>query len=98
MALTQASMVEEILPRQERAIVRSVYRASIIADAQKVLNQSVQFMITGIEGEKRPLTPDTMNQIARLSDFLRTSYINALITTKIPVASILAIEVLPPSK
>lgn len=98
MALTQASMVEEILPRHERAIVRSIYRASVLADAQKTLNQSILIMKAGLEGEKKLLTPAVMNQYERMSEFLRISYTNALTTTKIPTATLLAIEVLPPEK
>jgi hypothetical protein len=41
MAIVQSSMAEEILSRQERAVIRGIYRASQLAEARNTLQKII---------------------------------------------------------
>lgn len=97
MAITQDSLTEEILSRQERAIVRGIYRASRIAEAITALDKVIvtaQSCGTGKTGDSS--ASDSVH-ISNIRLYLATQMLSALINTKVP-ASVPVVKEISPSK
>lgn len=88
MAITQAMVAEEVLSRQERAVIRGIYRASSLAEALKALESSylaIQSSGVGNAGN----TSVNEQSYKELKSFLVIAMHNALVSTKVP-ASVIA--------
>lgn len=93
MAITQALLAEEILSRQERAVVRGIHRASCLAEALNALEKTYaasQSCGTGKSGESSV----NDKQYLLLKAYLAMAIQNALVSTKAP-ASVNVVKVIP---
>lgn len=84
MAITLGSIQEEILTRQQRAIVKSVYRASQMLDAVSQLDKMILNLTTG----EQPLGPATeaSQHIFAMRRYLQSEIQIALQNTKLPIS------------
>jgi hypothetical protein len=86
MAITQAVLAEEILSRQERAVVRGIHRASCLADALNALDKTYvayQSCGTGKSGDSSEIDKQHM----LLKAYLAKAIQNALVSTKAPASA-----------
>jgi len=89
MAIVQASLAEEILSRQERSVVRGIYRASQLHQALVELMKIEEgIKVTGIATPGKPQI-DSKSQILLLKNYLVECISVALVSTKTPQASVL---------
>lgn len=97
MAITQDSLTEEILSRQERAVVRGIYRASRLAEALVTLDKIVPTIQSC--GAAKSGNSSAMNDehIISLRDYIAQQVRNALVNTKVP-ASVNVVKEISPSK
>lgn len=83
MAIVQASLVEEILNRQEKAVLRGIYRASQLAEALNALDK-VNLVVTSFGVADAKLPASCNQQYTELRTFLANAIHVALSTTKVP--------------
>jgi len=90
MAIVQASLAEEILSRQERAVIRGIYRASQLAEALNALNKTVSSLPSSgsqIANTNGGLTDTkTKEQVVKLTAYLACAIESALINTNVPAS------------
>lgn len=81
MAITQDSMAEEILSRSERAIIRSVYRASKLQEGIIAIDK---ILATLSESAPMGQTPPSFPHIKEIKRYLQDAISTALVNTKVP--------------
>jgi len=60
MAIVQASLVDEILTRQERNVIRGIYRASQLNEARMLLTKiKTELVSTELNKASAPIQPNT---------------------------------------
>jgi hypothetical protein len=88
MAIVQASLAEEILTRQERAVIRGIYRASQLAEARKSLDQVI---ITDERYVSNNPIGSTVHKPSmhdlEIREYLDNAIVAALASIKIPASS-----------
>jgi len=86
MAIVQSSLAEEILSRQERAVLRGIYRASQLSDALITLEKVVTSSLPSTE----PIgaSKDRTDHVEALRVYLRQGIVAALVNTKVPAKSL----------
>lgn len=90
MAIVQSSLAEEILSRQERAVLRGIYRASQLAEAIMSLDKVGSVLSdSSAVGPKSglPFASDNTN-ITELRSYLQQAIKQALVATKVPALSV----------
>lgn len=92
MAIVQASLADEILSRQERAVLRGIYRASQLAEALVSLNKTCSVLAAAHDGADPKLGDHHSDQYSdtsttKLGDYLSKAIIAALAATKTPTPS-----------
>jgi hypothetical protein len=88
MAIVQASLCEDILTRQERAVIRGIYRASQLAEARKQLEFALMASRSSSTGPKvglGTLEPNVHEQ--ELLAYFAQAISGALASIKIPASS-----------
>lgn len=91
MAIVQASLAEEILTRQERAVLRGIYRASQLTEALVML-QKIDMNIDPSHAGSIPVTREVTvrpekDHVDQLKTYLANCIVAALLNTKVPTAS-----------
>jgi hypothetical protein len=86
MAIVQASLAEDILSRQERAVIRGIYRASQLHEALVTLDKVTQALQpNGSPYGENPV--GNADNAKLLREYLVDGIKMALINTKVPSAS-----------
>lgn len=97
MAITQALLAEEVLSRQERAVVRGVYRASCLADTLASLEKSFSAVQSCGSANKSGDSSATEQQYKVLKAYLVAATMNALVSTKAPASAKVVKDILSPT-
>lgn len=84
MAITLSSLAEETLNRQERAIVRGIYRASQLNEAVMQLDKITNLYSTDELVKNEMLSVEKKAHYLKLKQYLLNSISQALISTKVP--------------
>lgn len=87
MAIVQSSLAEEILSRQERAVIRGIYRASQLAEALNALDKATQFTTKSCgaaESGDPSVNSHCDTNVANIRAYLVLAIENALVTTNVP--------------
>lgn len=93
MAIVQASLTEEILSRQERAVLRGIYRAAQLAEGIQALDK-VCLVLDGPSISQAPSKGDSKIDVTKdprtnvLRSFLSDACVAALAATKVPTLSV----------
>lgn len=77
MAIVQSSLAEEILSRQERAVIRGIYRASQLAEALVALKK-----VRELSASSRMAKP--VQSVDPIEEYLTQAVVDALENTKVP--------------
>jgi len=86
MAIVQASIQEEVLPRSERAVIRGIYHASQLSEALVTLSR-IEECLGSINSASRLGTKNTIethDTISSMKAYLSSQIANALVSTKLP--------------
>jgi len=84
MAIIQSSLVEEILTRQEKAVIRGIYRASQLNEALTQLDKIVDLYSRDELVKNEILSDENKTHYLNLKAYLLNSIATALVSTKVP--------------
>jgi hypothetical protein len=88
MAIVQASIQEEVLPRSERAVIRGIYHASQLSEALVTLCKVEASIEEQRAATVRSATPAIPKEtISLMKDYLVRQIASALVSTKLPATS-----------
>jgi len=89
MAIVQASLAEDILSKQERAVLRGIYRASQLTEAIIAIQKVDATLVAMSDRDpiKGTTSDSTRVAINQLKSFLARSVESALVSTKVPASS-----------
>jgi hypothetical protein len=88
MALLQSSLAEDnILSRQERAVIRGIHRASQLSEAIVMLQKSRIVLLTEEKIPLGKLTQEVNNNVELMIAYLKRQASTALVNTKVPADS-----------
>jgi len=83
MAIVQASIAEEVLSRQERAVIRGVYRAAQLYEALIAL-QKVSAVLRELVPANSAVKPESLKVAEPIALYLAKQIVTALESTKVP--------------
>lgn len=94
MAIVQSSLTEEILSRQEKAVIRGIYRAQQLSEARTALQKTLYTAVQDNGNSAKALShnAETTAKIAELYTFLNSAIVSALVNTKVPAKSLVVKE------
>jgi hypothetical protein len=85
MAIVQASLQEDILPRSERAVIRGIYHASQLSEALIALSKIEDSLNNKCnEAVKLRTHINFKESIDQMKHYLAVQIANALVSTKVP--------------
>jgi hypothetical protein len=88
MAVTLSTLAEEILSKQERAVIRGIYRAAQLNEALVLLQKAKLSFNDHTNSSERTTDKDLMkSHVALLEQYLTDSIRIALVATKVPASS-----------
>jgi hypothetical protein len=87
MAITLSSLTEEMLSKQERAVVRNIYRVGQLSEALASLEKSLATLNLAHHGSLDPEVKRREQCVANLIGYLKSAMLNTLVNTKVPGTS-----------
>lgn len=94
MAIVQSSLTEEILSRQEKAVIRGIYRAQQLSEARTALQKTLYSVAQDDGNSAKALShnTDATTKVAELYAYLNSAIVSALVNTKVPAKSLVVKE------
>jgi hypothetical protein len=88
MAILQSSLSEEVLSRQERAVIRGIHHASQINEALIQLRKTVISVETVTQVGKNRTASALAEHISNMDQYLVRKLSDAILNTKVPASPV----------
>jgi hypothetical protein len=91
MAIIQSSLTEEILSRQEKAVIRGIYRAQQLSET-KIALEKCKMSVVAFGAADAEIPAKYAEHYAKLLAYLESAILSALVSTKVPAVSLVVKE------